>query len=244
MPDPNDPTRVSTTTTSYPSYPNDPPVGTSSIAPDPDAPRVVTTTTTTPGEPPVVTQTYTPPPPPPERVDTTERRGGPGWLLPLLLLLGLGLLAWYFLSRRDRDTTELPPMDAPRAEVPAEPATPVGPDPMREREPVAAAAPARKPPAPAGRTDREPEAIARVRPDYPREALRDGEEGTVVVRAMVGIDGLPSEADIARSSRSRLLDRAAVDAVRKWRFSPAMRDGRKVAAAVEVPVDFIASEYR
>ena len=38
--------------------------------------------------------------------------------------------------------------------------------------------------------------------------------------------------------RSRDLDRAVLEAARKWRFEPAMKDGKPVAAAVVLPVDF------
>ncbi|RZA28024.1 MAG: TonB family protein, partial [Lysobacteraceae bacterium] len=38
--------------------------------------------------------------------------------------------------------------------------------------------------------------------------------------------------------RSRDLDRAVISAVRKWRFEPAMQDGKAVAGAVVVPVEF------
>ena len=42
----------------------------------------------------------------------------------------------------------------------------------------------------------------------------------------------------SQRSGSRDLDRAAVNAVRQWRFQPAQRDGQAVAGAVTVPIDF------
>lgn len=75
-------------------------------------------------------------------------------------------------------------------------------------------------------------------PRYPSASLRRGETGTVIVRATVGIDGRTRRTDVARSSGSRRLDRAAEDAVRRWRFQPALRDGQPVEADVNVPIEF------
>ena len=75
-------------------------------------------------------------------------------------------------------------------------------------------------------------------PDYPVRAMRAGETGTVLVRAVVGPDGAPADVGVGRTSGSRDLDRAAVDAVRRWRFQPAVRDGQPVTASVDIPIDF------
>lgn len=76
-------------------------------------------------------------------------------------------------------------------------------------------------------------------PPYPREALREGLEGTVVLRLLVGVDGRPIDVVVERSSGHRLLDAAARRHVlAKWTFRPAMRDGRPVQAIGLLPVDF------
>ena len=77
-------------------------------------------------------------------------------------------------------------------------------------------------------------------PDYPPDALRNGESGTVLLRVHVGADGLPSAIDLVQSSRSRSLDRAASNAVKRWRFRPAQRDGQPVAGEVQIPIAFNA----
>ena len=77
-------------------------------------------------------------------------------------------------------------------------------------------------------------------PDYPRRALRRGVEGVVLVRVDVGPDGVPTSVGISQSSRSRELDRAAIEAVERWRFRPAMADGRPTVGTVVVPIDFNA----
>jgi len=77
-----------------------------------------------------------------------------------------------------------------------------------------------------------------VNPPYPRDALRRGEHGTVLLRVLVGIDGLPKQVTIARSSGSPRLDRAALDAVQQWRFRPVQVNGVAVPASGLVPVAF------
>lgn len=75
-------------------------------------------------------------------------------------------------------------------------------------------------------------------PRYPATAMRRGTTGTVLLRVEVGIDGIPTDIQLERRSGSRDLDRAAMDAVRDWRFRPGQRDGQPVPSVVTIPVDF------
>ncbi|MDB6163233.1 MAG: tonb protein [Xanthomonadaceae bacterium] len=77
-------------------------------------------------------------------------------------------------------------------------------------------------------------------PGYPPDAFRNGESGTVVLRVHVGADGNVSSVDLVQSSHSRSLDRAASDAVKRWRFRPAQHDGQPVAGVVQIPIAFNA----
>jgi protein TonB len=122
--------------------------------------------------------------------------------------------------------------------------TPEGSSPTIERAPMPPA-PASRPPAPAPAPVAEaptatPVPISSPAPSYPPDALRNGESGTVLLRVHVGPDGVPYSVDLVQSSRSRALDRAAADAVRRWRFRPAQRDGQPVAGVVQVPIAFTA----
>lgn len=77
------------------------------------------------------------------------------------------------------------------------------------------------------------------RPTYPREALRDGREGVVQLLVMVDRNGNPTDVRIQRSSGHRDLDQAARQQVlRRWRFHPAMHEGRAVDASGLVEVAF------
>jgi protein TonB len=76
-------------------------------------------------------------------------------------------------------------------------------------------------------------------PKYPREAVREGAQGTVMLRVLVDTDGTPLEVSIDKSSGNKSLDREAKQHVLKnWRFRPAMRDGVPVQAYGLVPIDF------
>jgi protein TonB len=73
---------------------------------------------------------------------------------------------------------------------------------------------------------------------YPAEALRNREQGTVLLRVLVGADGAVLGVEIEKSSGSRSLDRAAREAVAKWRFHPATSNGVALSAWASVPVAF------
>jgi periplasmic protein TonB len=60
----------------------------------------------------------------------------------------------------------------------------------------------------------------------------------VLLRVVVGADGVPLSWSIERSSGHARLDAAALAAVEGWRFEPARRGSRPVAASVIVPMEF------
>ena len=76
-------------------------------------------------------------------------------------------------------------------------------------------------------------------PSYPRRAVELRQEGTVVLHVEVLSSGLPRAMKVAQSSGYRLLDTAALTAVKKWEFEPTSVDGVEVAAWVRVPVRFV-----
>ena len=59
-----------------------------------------------------------------------------------------------------------------------------------------------------------------------------------MVRVEVDAAGVPIEVSLDKRSGSRDLDRAAMDAVKRWRFQPAQRDGQAVASSLVIPIDF------
>ncbi len=76
-------------------------------------------------------------------------------------------------------------------------------------------------------------------PRYPREAARQGQEGTVMLRVQVDASGNVLRVEIEQGSGVRALDDAAQRHVKRhWRFHPAMQNGRAVAAWALVPISF------
>lgn len=139
------------------------------------------------------------------------------------------------LSEAAGEIADNPPPPPPRpASAPAPP--------LPAAVPSENAGPSAQQPAPSLAAGSVPTPISRIQPKYPNDALRRNETGTVVVRVEVDTDGTPSDVSIARSSRSRSLDRAAMAAVRQWRFRPAQRDGRAIVASTEVPFEFTLQE--
>ena len=73
---------------------------------------------------------------------------------------------------------------------------------------------------------------------YPREALQRREHGTVIVRVLVGADGLPKQVEVEKSSGSPRLDNAALEAVRRWTFQPGTLGGVAQSVWARVPIAF------
>jgi protein TonB len=75
-------------------------------------------------------------------------------------------------------------------------------------------------------------------PPYPPLSRRLKEEGRVVLRVRVDVDGNVQAIELAASSGHPRLDHAALSAVRQWRFTPARAGDRAVAGWAVVPVVF------
>jgi periplasmic protein TonB len=76
-------------------------------------------------------------------------------------------------------------------------------------------------------------------PPYPPAARQRHYQGTVLLEVLVDEGGKVGELRVARSSGHPLLDRAALNAVRHWRFEPGRRHGVNIAMWVQIPVRFV-----
>ena len=95
------------------------------------------------------------------------------------------------------------------------------------------------PPVPAGPLRsgvRAPTKILDVRPSYPEPARAAKVEGVVIIEAVIAPDGTVRDARVLRSRP--LLDAAALDAVRQWRYTPTLLNGVPVAVVITVTVNF------
>ena len=75
-----------------------------------------------------------------------------------------------------------------------------------------------------------------VTPVYPPIALSAGIEGAVILEAVINERGEIERVKVLRSQP--LLDAAAVDAVRRWRYSPTLLSGVPVAVLLTITVNF------
>lgn len=82
-----------------------------------------------------------------------------------------------------------------------------------------------------------PRAIYQPEPEFSEEARKAKYQGVCTLSLIVGADGRPSNIRVA-SSLGMGLDEKAIEAVKTWRFEPAMKDGHPVAVQIAVEVDF------
>jgi len=82
-----------------------------------------------------------------------------------------------------------------------------------------------------------PKAIFAPDPEYSEEARKAKYQGVCVLSLIVGPDGKPRDIKVARSLGLGL-DEKAIQAVNQWKFDPAQKDGKPVAVAINVEVQF------
>jgi len=81
---------------------------------------------------------------------------------------------------------------------------------------------------------------SKVDPVYPEAARADKVEGSVILQALILIDGTVSEIELLRASRPDYpgFEEAAIEAVRQWRYEPALKDGVPVDTYFTIYVEF------
>jgi len=81
-------------------------------------------------------------------------------------------------------------------------------------------------------------ALSNPNPAYPPEAVQQRLEGRVILSVTIAASGAVTKVKVAESCRHKVLDQAALDAVRRWRFSPATRNGKPVVWTARLPIRF------
>jgi protein TonB len=84
-----------------------------------------------------------------------------------------------------------------------------------------------------------PAPLSKVDPAYPPDLVRDGIEGTVVLYAVVNVDGSVSNVKVLNSVNERL-DANAEKALMRWRFQPGTKNGKPVGVEMTVRIPFRA----
>jgi TonB family protein len=82
-----------------------------------------------------------------------------------------------------------------------------------------------------------PRALDAPDPEYSEEARKAKYQGVVVLWMVVDPNGSPREVRVTRKLGMGL-DEKAIEAVRKWKFEPAKKDGKPVAVQISVEVNF------
>lgn len=96
-------------------------------------------------------------------------------------------------------------------------------------------------PAPPAERSEGPTVTHKVDPVYTSDARDAKVEGAVTLYAEIGLDGRAHKIRVVKSL-GHGLDEAAIAAVRKWEFLPAVRFGRRVAAPATIDVPFLLDE--
>ncbi|AVT12618.1 energy transducer TonB, partial [Paracidovorax avenae] len=115
-----------------------------------------------------------------------------------------------------------PPIAAPQAPPAPPPAPPAPPAPPKVELPSSDAAYLNNP-----------------KPAYPAISRRLGEQGKVVVRVLIGADGLPQKVELNKSSGYDRLDRLAMETVMRYKFVPGKRNGVPETMWNLVPFNFV-----
>lgn len=89
-----------------------------------------------------------------------------------------------------------------------------------------------------GSADADAQARHMAPPQYPKSAFDQGISGKVVLRVNVDTSGRPSDVKVISSTPAGVFDDVSVAAARQWTFEPARKDGKAVAAALQIPMTF------
>lgn len=88
-------------------------------------------------------------------------------------------------------------------------------------------------------TDVLPEPVIQFKPEYPELAREAGVEGLVIVHALIGVEGRVIRVELDEKRSVPLLDRTALEAAMKWRFTPALANGHPVKVWYAIPFKFV-----
>lgn len=164
----------------------------------------------------------TPPPPPPERLEKPVVQPPQAFVpKPRIALPSPG---------PTQVALDTPPPPAPPVAVAAQVVAPAGP---------AVAAPPARSAEPVEGGDLSSQVLSARPPVYPVDARRRKQQGTVKLMVLVGPDGKVADIQLAGSSGSDLLDRAALSAVKRWRWTPQKQNGAPVSVRGFVTIPFV-----
>ena len=80
--------------------------------------------------------------------------------------------------------------------------------------------------------------VVRVAPKYPRSALRRNQQGRVLMKVDIDVRGMVTEARVVEAEPPGVFDQASLEAIRQWRFKPAIQNCRPVPHTGVQPLHF------
>ncbi len=78
----------------------------------------------------------------------------------------------------------------------------------------------------------------RIQPQYPKRAIRLGQEGVVWIHVLISSGGVRQDIKVHKPSRYALLNQAALKAAKKWKFEANFINGRAAQGWVAIPIEF------
>jgi protein TonB len=81
--------------------------------------------------------------------------------------------------------------------------------------------------------------LQNLKPAYPANSRRLGEQGKAIVRVLIGADGAAHKSEIRKSSGFERLDQAALATVQRWRYVPGKRGGVPESMWFSIPINFV-----
>jgi protein TonB len=136
-------------------------------------------------------------------------------------------------------TSPTPAPNAPTGvSTPQPPAPPIG-GPALPSAPGAVAVVAALVPAKVVLPSSDADYLHNPKPEYPALSKRRGEQGRVVLRVLIGADGVAQRAEVHQTSGFERLDQAGLNTVLRWRYVPGKRGGQPEAMWFQVPINFV-----
>ncbi len=86
--------------------------------------------------------------------------------------------------------------------------------------------------------DREIQVDKMPPPSYPKSAIEQRQVGVVNLRVEVDAQGHPSDVRVLSASNPGVFDAVSIAAARSWTYRPAMKNGKPVAGAVKIPINY------
>ena len=86
-----------------------------------------------------------------------------------------------------------------------------------------------------------PKILEEIRPDYPIDAKKEGVQGSVILEILIDAKGTVRSAKVVKSLDPRL-DQAAINAIQKFKFRPAMMEDSAVAVKIKYAINFVLEE--